>query len=107
MEDEFEKNDYEEGGPDRRRYDQERRNNWREDDNLGSIKSKIPEFKGRNDPEAYLEWEKRIENIFDFHHYSDRKKVKLAVTEFTEYALTWWDQMTTNRRRNREPPMES
>ena len=26
-----------------------------EDDDLGSNKSKIPEFKGRNDPEAYLE----------------------------------------------------
>ena len=86
MEDEFEENDFNQGR--------------REDDNLGSIKSKIPEFKGKNDPEAYLEWEKRIENIFDIHHYSDRKKVKLAVTEFTEYALTCWDQITKNRRRN-------
>ena len=81
--------------------------NRREDDNLGSIKSKIPEFKGRNDPEAYLEWKKRIENVFDIHHYSDRKKVKLAVTEFTDYALTWWDQVVTSRRRNREPPIET
>ena len=54
-----------------------------------------------------MEWEKRIENIFDIHHYSDRKKVKLAVTEFTDYALTWWDQVATNRRRNREPPVET
>ena len=88
MEDEFEENDYDERGPDRRQHDQGRRNNRREDDNLGSIKSKIPDFKGRNDPEAYLEWEKRIENIFDIYHFSDRKKVKLAVTEFTDYALT-------------------
>ena len=90
-EDEFEENDYDEEGPDRRRYNQERCNNWREDDNLGSIKSKITEFKGRNDPKAYLEWEKRIENIFDIYHYFDNKKVKLEVTEFTDYALTWWD----------------
>ena len=107
VEEDFEEIDYGERGADRRRYEQGRRDNRREDDNLGSIKSKIPEFKGRNDPEAYLEWEKRIENIFDIYHYSDRKKVKLAVTEFTDYALTWWDQIVTNRRRNREPPMES
>ena len=30
------------------------------DRNLGSIKIKIPSFQGRNDPEAYLEWEKKI-----------------------------------------------
>ena len=54
-----------------------------------------------------MEWEKKIENVFDIHHYSDRKKVKLAVTEFTDYALTWWDQVATNRRRNREPPVEA
>ena len=40
---------------------------------------KIPSFQGRNDPEAYLEWEKKIELIFDCHNYSKDKKVKLAV----------------------------
>ena len=64
-EEEYEENDYDEGGPNRRRFEQGRRDNRREDDNLGSIKSKIPEFKGRNDPDPYLEWEKRIENVFD------------------------------------------
>ena len=51
----------------------------RVDRNLGSIKIKIPSFQGRNDPEAYLEWEKKIELIFDCHNYSEEKKVKLAV----------------------------
>ena len=39
-----------------RRYDgrfREARN--REDNQLGSIKMKIPSFQGKNDPEAYLE----------------------------------------------------
>ena len=31
----------------------------REDNNLGSIKMKIPSFQGKSDPEAYLEWEKK------------------------------------------------
>ena len=82
MEEEYEEYDYDEGGPDRRRYEHARRDNRREDDNLASIKQRIPEFKGRNDPEAYLEWEKKIEHVFDIHRYSDRKKVKLAVRKF-------------------------
>jgi hypothetical protein len=71
----------------------------REDNNLGGIKMKIPSFQGRSDPEAYLEWEKKMEFVFDCHNYSETKKVKLAVIEFSEYAITWWDQLVTNRRR--------
>jgi hypothetical protein len=40
---------------------------------------KIPSFQGRTDPKAYLEWEKKIELIFDCHNYSEEKKVKLAL----------------------------
>ena len=35
------------------------------DRNLGNIKMKIPSFQGKIDPEAYLEWEKKVELIFD------------------------------------------
>ena len=35
------------------------------------------------------------------------KKVKIDVTEFTEYALTWWDQVASNRRRNNDRPVET
>ena len=35
--------------------------------NLGNIKMKIPSFQGQNDPEAYLEWEKKVELIFECH----------------------------------------
>ena len=62
-----------------------------EDNNLGGIKMKIPSFRGRSNPEAYLEWEKKMEFVFDCHNYSETKKVKLAVIEFFEYAITWWD----------------
>uniref|UniRef100_A0A2N9IQ26 RNA-directed DNA polymerase n=1 Tax=Fagus sylvatica TaxID=28930 RepID=A0A2N9IQ26_FAGSY len=71
------------------------------------IKMKIPSFQGRSDPEAYLEWEKKMEFVFDCHNYSETKKVKLAVIEFSEYAVTWWDQLVINRRRNRERPIDT
>jgi hypothetical protein len=76
----------------------------REDNNLGRIKMKIPSFQGRSDPEAYLEWEKKMEFVFDCDNYSETKKVKLSVIEFSEYATTWWDQLVINRSRNRERP---
>jgi hypothetical protein len=77
------------------------------DRSLGSIKMKIPSFQGRTDPEVYLEWEKKIDLVFDCHNYSEEKKVKLAVIEFTDYAIIWWDQLVTNRRRNTERPVET
>ena len=63
----------------------------RVDNNLGSIKMKIPSFEGKSDAEVYLEWEKKVEFIFDCHQYSKENKVKLATVEFTDYALVWWD----------------
>ena len=52
---------------------------------------KIPYFQGKNDLEAYLEWEKKAELVFHFHNYSESKKVKLATIEFFDYAIIWWD----------------
>jgi hypothetical protein len=68
---------------------------------------KISSFQGRTDPEAYLEWEKKIELSFDYHNYLEEKKVKLAVIEFTDYAINWWDQLVTNRKRNHERLIET
>ena len=79
----------------------------REDNNLGNIKMKIPSFQGKNDSEAYLEWERNVELVFDCHNYSENKKVKLAAIGFSDYATVWWDQLVFNIRRNREPVVET
>jgi len=39
-----------------------------------SSKLKIPSFQGRNDPKAYLKWEKKVDWIFDCHVYSEQKR---------------------------------
>ena len=72
-----------------------RRGEPRRDNHLGSIKMTIPTFQGKNDPELYLEWERKVEHVFDCHNYSKEKKVKLDVVEFTNYASIWWDQLVT------------
>ena len=51
---------------------------------------KIPSFQGKNNPKAYLEWEKKIELVFDCHNYSKLTKIKLVAIEFFDYAIIWW-----------------
>jgi hypothetical protein len=48
-----------------------------------------------------------MEFVFDCHNYSETKKVKLAMIEFSEYAIAWWDQLVINRRRNKERPIDT
>ena len=45
--------------------------------------------------------------VCDCYHYSENKKVKLAIIEFSDYAIVWWDQLVLNKRRNREPSVET
>ncbi|XP_040938022.1 uncharacterized protein [Gossypium hirsutum] len=65
----------------------------------------IMDHENKKDPEAYLEWEKKIELVFECHNYSEAKKVKLAAIEFSNYAMIWWDQFVTSRRQNGERPI--
>jgi hypothetical protein len=48
-----------------------------------------------------------VEMIFDIHRYSEEKKVKLVVVEFTDYAMVWWERLVVERRRNRERPVNT
>ncbi|XP_010471072.1 PREDICTED: uncharacterized protein LOC104750907 [Camelina sativa] len=88
-----------------RRPRQNREARGRNDDDLRGIK--LPPFYGKNDPDAYLEWEKEMELVFRCQDYSDHKKVQVAPTEFYDYAINWWDQLVTSRMRRRVQPVDS
>ena len=47
-----------------------------------------------------MAWEDKMEKIFDIHDYSKKKKVKLVVVEFTDYAATWWKKLCRNKTEN-------
>jgi hypothetical protein len=70
------------------------------DRNLGGTKMKILAFQGKVDPEAYLKWEREVDMIFYIHRYSEEKKIKLVIVEFTNYVMIWWDKLVRDRRRN-------
>ncbi|RDX74911.1 hypothetical protein CR513_45274, partial [Mucuna pruriens] len=71
----------------RRRRGEPRRDNY-----LGNIKMTIPAFQGKNDPKVYLEWERKVEHVFDCYNYLEEKK---------------WDQFVINRCRNGERPIRT
>jgi len=54
------------------------------------VKLNVPSFKGRSDPNAYLDWEMKIEHVFTCNDYTEEQKIKLAAAEFFDYALVWW-----------------
>ena len=58
----------------------------------------MPPFTRKNDVDAYLEWEQKVEMIFNCDKYSDEKKVQIATFEFSGYALIWWNELVRNQR---------
>ncbi|XP_010555985.1 PREDICTED: uncharacterized protein LOC104825361 [Tarenaya hassleriana] len=71
------------------------------------LKLKLPLFLGKVDPEAYLDWERRMDNIYECYSYSERKKVQYAAAQLAENALTWWDREVAERRRGHYAQVET
>ncbi|KAG7556876.1 Integrase catalytic core [Arabidopsis suecica] len=69
------------------------------------LKLKAPTFAGKVNPDAYLDWERRMEYIFGYYNYSDQRKIALAAAQLTDNALTWWDRDVSERRRHRHVPI--
>ncbi|KAA0025407.1 Transposon Ty3-I Gag-Pol polyprotein [Cucumis melo var. makuwa] len=59
------------------------------EDRDGGVKLKIPHFTGMADSETYLQWERKIEHVFYCNTFSENKKMKLSIAEFTNYASEW------------------
>ncbi|XP_071926158.1 uncharacterized protein [Coffea arabica] len=89
------------------RYQTDHRAQRRGDDTIKGVKLKIPSFQGKSDPEAHLEWERKIELVYECHTYTEEQKVNLATVEFTDYTSIWWDQLRLSRRRNHERLVET
>ena len=56
---------------------------------IEGVKLNVPPFKGRSDPDAYLDWEMKIQHAFSYNDYPEEQKVKLAVATLSDYALVW------------------
>ena len=67
----------------------------------------MPKFKGEEDPNAYIDWELKVEKIFRIHNYSEEKKVAMASLEFEDYASIWWEDLQAHLERSGEPPIDT
>ena len=47
----------------------------------------LPYFHGKDNVEAYLDWEMKVEQLFACHHTSEERKVPLATLSFQGYTL--------------------
>ena len=80
------------------------RNNQANEEKFGKLKFQMPKFKGEEDPNAYIDWELKVEKIFRIHNYSEEKKVAMASLEFEDYASVWWEDIQANIERFQSNP---
>jgi hypothetical protein len=52
-------------------------------------------FAGTADPKAYLDSELAVEQKFNSHLVPAEHRVRLATSEFTSFALFWWNDLCT------------
>jgi len=68
---------------------------------------KVPSFNGDSDPNVYLDWEAKSEQIFNTYEVEEDQKVKIATLEFVDYAMNWWHSYVTDICYNKRPPVVS
>ena len=89
---------YREGGGDN--FAEE--NEFRPPRGLEYVKTQMPQFAGKSSVEDYLEWESKVEELFECYELNDYTRVRLAAVEFTGYAALWWKNIVDTRRMDGE-----
>ena len=62
--------------------------------------TELPEFVGGTDPEAYLEWERKIERMFGIKDIDDEKRFKYAILKLGRGASLWFEGLKSKRIRD-------
>nr|KYP41316.1 hypothetical protein KK1_037308 [Cajanus cajan] len=65
----------------------------------------LPYFHGKEDVDAYLDWEMKVEQIFTCHQVGEERKVPLATLAFQGQAMYWWTSLERERRLHNDPPI--
>ena len=65
----------------------------------------LPHFHGKDNVEAYLDWEMKVEQLFACHQVSEERKISLATLTFQGYAMYWWTALVQERLRHQAPPI--
>jgi len=63
----------------------------------------LPHFHGTNDIDTFLDWEMKVEQLFECYDVSEKRKVPLATLSFQGHALHWWTALVWDRLLHHEP----
>ena len=74
-------------------------------DPFAKVKFTMIPFAGNADPEAYLDWELAVDQKFNSHQVLEEHRVRLATSEFTSFALFWWNDLYTAYANNNAAPL--
>ena len=69
------------------------RHNRDDPESIARVKLSVPKFNGREDADAYLEWEEQCDQTFQVHNLFNQRCVNLASEEVSGYALILWNQI--------------
>ena len=69
--------------------------------------SELPEFNGGIDPDKYLEWETKIERIFEFREMDDDQCCKYAILKLGGGASLWFEGLKAKRAREYKDKISS
>jgi hypothetical protein len=62
-------------------------------DPFAKVKFTMIPFAGSADPEVYLDWELAVNQKFNSHQVPEEHRIRLATSEFTSFALFWWNDL--------------
>lgn len=62
-------------------------------DSIAKVKINVQSFTGQENPDVYVDWEEKCNQIFCIHDFSYAKRVKLSSVELSGYVQTWWNQI--------------
>ena len=63
------------------------------DTNSNDFRLNILEFKGKLDPEEFLDWLSTVERVFEYKEVPEVKKVNLVTLKHRKYASLWWTNL--------------
>jgi len=78
----------------------------REHQELGEVRIDLPYIHRKENVEAYLDWEMKVEQLFECHQVSEERKVSLATLSFQGNAMYWWTSLVKERKLSNSPQVE-
>ena len=67
------------------------------DPHIQDVIQHLPLYDGKFDPQAYIDWELKVDNEFDEHDLSEKQKICIASNVLIEYALLEWKHICSDR----------